>query len=271
MQDQINLFYESLELSSTSYTVSFCRDELNNFDSREGICFTYPNDRKNSQMFFSTSGRAGEIAESFRSKTDDDVIIACAKILREGCNSYKFDVDNSYCDANDVNINFNIYIKTTGPKAGKHFFKSLVKVRSTPEDLKRKCDTIFQQILYLIRNGPKKTPLHVSLAQSIHDKCRSKQLIQILNNLEMCESYYKILRMDYNLVDRLICSCSENKVPLSESITSTSIIHAAMENFDHIENSKSGKDSIHDTIMMLFQNNESKEEKISQLINKPND
>ena len=28
MEDQINLFFESLELNSTGYTVSFCRDEL---------------------------------------------------------------------------------------------------------------------------------------------------------------------------------------------------------------------------------------------------
>ena len=87
----------------------------------------------------------------------------------------------------------------------------------------------------------------------------------------MCVSYEEMLRMDYNLVDRLIRSCGENKVPLPESITSTSIIHASMDNFDHIENSKSCKDSSPDTIMMLFQNNESKEEKISQLNNKPND
>ena len=80
-----------------------------------------------------------------------------------------------------------------------------------------------------------------------------------------------MLRMDYNLVDRLIRSCGENKVPLPEFITSTSIIHASMDNFDHIENSKSGKDSSHDTIMMLFQNNENKEEKISQLSKKRND
>ena len=41
MQDQINHFFESLELSSTGYTVSFSRDELNkirtdiNFDNRQ--------------------------------------------------------------------------------------------------------------------------------------------------------------------------------------------------------------------------------------------
>ena len=146
-----------------------------------------------------------------------------------------------------------------------------MKVRSTSEDLTRKCDTLFQQIFYLIHNGRKKTPLHVSLTQSIHDKCQSKQLMQILNNLGMCVNYEEMLRTDYNLADRLIRSCGENKVPLPESITSTSIMHASIDNFDHIENGKSGKGSSHDTIMMLFENNESKVEKIFQLSNKPND
>ena len=191
-------------------------------------------------------------------------------MLREECNSYKFDLDNSYCDANDVSISFNVY-KDDWPKRWEICFKRLVKVRSTSEDLTRKCDTLFQQIFYLIHNGRKKTPLHVSLTQSIHDKCQSKQLMQILNNLGMCVNYEEMLRTDYNLADRLIRSCGENKVPLPESITSTSIMHASIDNFDHIENGKSGKDSSHDTIMMLFENNESKVEKIFQLSNKPND
>ena len=75
----------------------------------EGICFPYVNDRKKTRMFFSTNVRAGEIAESLRSKTDDDVIIACTKILREECNSYYFDIDNSDCDANDLNLSVNSY------------------------------------------------------------------------------------------------------------------------------------------------------------------
>ena len=112
-------------------------------------------------MFFSANVRAGEIAESLSSKTDDDIIIACAKILREESNSYNFDIDNCYCDANDVNISFNIY-KDDRTKSWETFFKSLVKVRSTSEDFTRKCDTLFQQIFYLIHNGRKETPLHVS-------------------------------------------------------------------------------------------------------------
>ena len=61
-------------------------------------------------MFFSTNVRAVEIAESPRSETDDDLIIACAKILREECNAYNFDIDNSYCNTNDANISFNILL-----------------------------------------------------------------------------------------------------------------------------------------------------------------
>ena len=170
VQDQVNVFFESLELSSTGYTVSFCRNEHNkiltdiNFGNRQiknllinyfgaGICFTYPKDRKNHKCFL-TNVCAGEIAESLRSN-NDNVIIACAKILREECNSYNFDIDNSYCHGNDVNIRFNIY-KEDRPKSWETFFKSLVKVRSTSEGLTRKCDTLFAQIFHLIHNGEKK-------------------------------------------------------------------------------------------------------------------
>ena len=51
-------------------------------------------------------------------------------------------------------------------------------------------------------------------------------------------SYDKILRMDHNLVDTVIRSCGDNKVPLPESITSTSIIHASVDNFENRESSK---------------------------------
>ena len=115
-------------------------------------CFTYLNDGKKSQMLFSTNFYTGEIAESLCSKADDGVR---KNITNEECNLYKFDIDNSYCDANDVNINFNMY-KDDRFKSWQTFFKSLMKIRLTSEDLTRKCDTIFQQIFYLIQNERKK-------------------------------------------------------------------------------------------------------------------
>ena len=68
----------------------------------------------------------------------------------------------------------------------------------------------------------------------------------------MCVNYDEMLRIDYNSVDRWIHSSGENIVPLPESIASTSIIHASMDNFDHIGNSNFGKGNSHDTLAMLF-------------------
>ena len=68
----------------------------------EGISFTYLNNKKIANLF-STNFCAGEIAESLPSKTSDNVIIASMhkNIINKVFNSYKSDIDNSYCDAND--------------------------------------------------------------------------------------------------------------------------------------------------------------------------
>ena len=54
--------------------------------------------------------------------------------------------------------------------------------------------------------------------------------------------------------------CIESKVPLPQTITSSSIIHGAVDNFDHNENTFTGKGSSHDTILMVFQNSDNSEE-----------
>ena len=171
MQDQINLFFESLELSTTGYTVLICRDELNkiitdiSFDNCQiknllfsyfdkGRCFTYLNDRKKIVFFYEFLCWKNCWIPSQQDRWRCNYSM-CKNITNKECNPYKFDIDNFYCDANDVNISFNMY-NNDRLKSWKIFFKSLVKVRSTSEDLTRKCDTLFQQIFYLIHNRQKK-------------------------------------------------------------------------------------------------------------------
>ena len=51
-----------------------------------------------------------------------------------------------------------------------------------------------------------------------------------------------------------------HRVPISNLIKK-GLLHEAMDNFDHIEDTKSGKGSSHDTILLVFQNqNENNEE-----------
>ena len=52
----------------------------------------------------------------------------------------------------------------------------------------------------------------------------------------------------------------KTKFLLPRTITSSSIIHGAIDNFDHNENTLTGKGSSHDTIIIVFQNSENSTE-----------
>ena len=112
---------------------------------------------------------------------------------------------------------------------------------------------IFQIVFNIINGGQRKTPLHTAIAQSIHDTCKSKNLIQIFNRLGLCISYDDLERVDMCQTQQLIILAGPSRVPVPENIDSSSIIHGAMENFDHEENTSSGIDGSHDTILVLFQ------------------
>ena len=84
------------------------------------------------------------------------------------------------------------------------------------------------------------------MTQMIHDLCRSKHLITVLNRLNLCTSYESMERIDTSLTQRVIDLADGHRVPVPPQIQSESIIHGAMDNFDDGPS--------HDTILMLFQN-----------------
>lgn len=272
LSEYFNAMLEELDLESTGYTVSYCRDfmhtRLNNKVTNtqvkslliqhfgDTICFTYPKDQKQSQMFFSSRICPADVIENLRKKTFSNNIILCASELRNECKSYEFALDQSYCDASDVMLSYESY-KNNRPTAWELFFDTLFPSRKKSEAIKRKCDMIFQTIFYVLHNGRKKKPIHITLAESVHDKCRSKQLIQVLNKLGLCISYQELEKIYVSLARRIINATNGYRVPIPPNILPSLMIHGAMDNFDHIENTPSGKDSSHDTILMLFQNNES--------------
>ena len=59
------------------------------------------------------------------------------------------------------------------------------------------------------------------------------------------------------------------RVPVPENINCSSIIHGAMNNFDHEENTSSGIGGSHDIILVLFQ--KSDEIEINEISRKPED
>ena len=217
-------------------------------------------------MLFSTCICSADVIETLRSS---DPVKYCAEKLREECEEFDFLLENSYCDAKDLALSLNQY-KQNRPKLWDLFFNTLFPSRKKSDHIKRKCDNIFQIVFNLVHNGKKRTPMHVSIAQAIHDVCRSKQLIQIFNHRGFCNSYDEVDRIDSALAQRTIDRAGINHVPVPPSIHPCVLIQGAMDNFDHEENTQSGIGGSHDTILMLFQNPDGgTEDEVHQISTKP--
>ena len=121
------------------------------------------------------------------------------------------------------------------PMAWTTFFNAIFPYRQKSEHIKRKTNVLFQIFFTAIHNGQKKTPLHVSLCETIHDTCRSKKLIQILNRMGLCMSYDELEKIDVCLAERTIATAGPHRTPVSSIIKEYTIIHGAMDNFDQKE------------------------------------
>ena len=93
------------------------------------------------------------------------------------------------------------------------------------------------------------------MSETIHNISKSKRLIQIMNKLGLSMSHEEMERVDYGLTHKIIKQAGNGRVSVSTSIFSSNIIHGAMGNFDHEEDTISGIKGSHDTVMVIFQNN----------------
>ena len=92
--------------------------------------------------------------------------------------------------------------------------------------------------------------IYISVAQTIHDTCRSKQLVQISNRMGYAISYSELEQIDNALTQCAIRRAGSYCVPVPPSIKPSVLIQGAMINFDLA----SGIGGSHDTILVLFQN-----------------
>ena len=79
----------------------------------------------------------------------------------------------------------------------------------------------------------------------------------------LCRSYDEVEKIDSALAQHTISRAGLNHVPVPPSMQPKVRIQGTMDNFDHEENTKSGTDGSHDTILMLFQNRENNVETMS--------
>ena len=97
-----------------------------------------------------------------------------------------FLLDNSYCDAEGLECSLKHY-KEQRPKLWEIFFNTLFIYGKESVHIQCKCDNIFQMIFNMVHNGPEEDPMHVCLSETVHDICCSKELIQIMNHMDLSE------------------------------------------------------------------------------------
>ena len=182
-----------------------------------------------------------------------DPIITAAKLLREETQQYDFLLDDSFSASSNLVGSHETY-QNKQPEMWMKFSNALIPNRKYYDGPQRKSDTIYQIAHATITK--KKTPLHVFVAQSVHEASRSERVITILNCLGLSISYNEMMRIDTRLAKGKIMEAGNFRVPVGETTESCTIVQAAIDNFNHDGNTMSGKNGSHDTMFMSFQNND---------------
>jgi len=261
MKETFTKFAAELKFENKGYSIGYLRNELNEkylpsdikISNRrmkslliehfgDTIHFTYSRDRSVSQMVFSNQITVTQLAEEIRSL---DCVKECAETLRSDIKNFDFDLDNTDCNAKDIFQSFT-EAKNTLPKSWLKFCSVMFPSYQNSPPIQLKCLAVFQILFYLLHSGAQSTPLHVGLAQTIHEMTRSKLLLQITNRLGMTVSYDALERHNVVLATRILSSSKGTGVPLPKEIKPNVPIRAAMDNFDHLEQTPSGIGGSHD-------------------------
>ena len=73
-----------------------------------------------------------------------------------------------------------------------------------------------------------------------------------MNRLGLCISYDEMEKIDTRLGQRTINTAGVNLTPIFSTFKNNVLLHGAMDNFYHDENTPYGIGGSHDTILMVF-------------------
>ena len=117
---------------------------------------------------------------------------------------------------------------------------------------KVKC--LIQVIYYTITNGKKKTPFQVWTSVEIYNRCRSRELITIMNRMSLCLSYKAMRNHRTDLMKYAVLRSEGSGIPIPSHFSLEEFTIAAFDNFNHADrNTLSGKSIANDTAIVLFQ------------------
>ena len=113
--------------------------------------------------------------------------------------------------------------------------------------------SICQHLIFANSSGEIKMPEHVGLAFSVHYIWRAKDLVTILNRHGHCISYDALKRIDTAWAEMMGSVECNSYTVIPSNIVEGVFTQAAADNADFNGNNLDGKDSVHITSAMLYQ------------------
>ena len=172
---------------------------------------------------------------------------------------YNFGLSQRFCEPLDLQLSTDAVLKNQ-PAKWEEFCSFLLNKKLIS---KAKGDIIIQILHYMLSDGKEPSPFHVMVAESVHRLRRSKELVTALNRHSICVSCNTVKRIDVDIATKIISTTGDNRIPLPSVLETSSLLNGAMDNFDRKGSTLVGTCSTHDTILVLFQNVQTKKEKLS--------
>ncbi|OXU16633.1 hypothetical protein TSAR_013301 [Trichomalopsis sarcophagae] len=113
-------------------------------------------------------------------------------------------------------------------------------------EVMRKANSIAQDIIYAVTRGDIKTSKHLTLGITLKSLTSSRKIIDIMNNYNVLEEIETELTFASN---SLLTVCPEGAVLSPNYCTGI-----AFDNFDRYVETSTGKDTLHDTVGIFYQN-----------------
>lgn len=107
-----------------------------------------------------------------------------------------------------------------------------------------------QDLIYAVTNGKIRTLKHTTLGLVLKSRSSSKELVTILNRCGHCVSYNEVIRLETDLTyaaTERSHSCPKGIARVPHLSTGV-----AFDNFDRFVETASGKDTLHDTVGVIY-------------------
>ncbi|CAH2096461.1 unnamed protein product [Euphydryas editha] len=116
----------------------------------------------------------------------------------------------------------------------------------------RKINSISQDVIYATHHGKIKTGKHITLAMVLKSITSSRKVIDIINRFGHCCSYNVAEELETEITYSL---CKKRNVCPEDTILSPKYCTGvAFDNYDRYVETCNGKDTLHDTVGILYQN-----------------